>query len=230
MKKKLEAAAEAENVGQSEIVRSAINEYLQDTVETSKEELARIHEKIDETEREAQQHQKKAEERRERIEDLREREKELTRKMDKVAQLDTLADMLERIAKESIEEETSNTSQHQSLTKETSANYNVDEQEIIKRIYTEYPEIPESEFHHRELDESWSREWPDDYDYMLTRMARLTRWKGELCSHEVRHISQNYDVQPDELLKDASTHSDDLELAQGNSDFSRSSVICLIPL
>jgi len=45
MKKKMEAVAEAENIDQSELVRSAIDDYLQDAVTTPQEELARVHKK-----------------------------------------------------------------------------------------------------------------------------------------------------------------------------------------
>lgn len=218
MKKKMEAIAETENIDQSELVRSAIDDYIQDAETTPQEELARVHEKIDEAEREAKQHQEKAEEYHERIEELRSREQELTRQMEKVSQLDTLEDLFERIIRGSVEDETANISQHHSLAKDASANFDVDEQEILQRIYTEYPEIPESEFHHRELDDSWTREWPEEYDAILERVARLTRWRGETSTYQVHHIAEHYGIEDMEVLEDVSARYDDLQVSERDSD------------
>jgi len=218
MKKKMEAVAEAENIDQSELVRSAIDEYIQDATTTPQEELAHVREKIDEAEREAKQHQEKAEEYHEQIEELRSREQELTRQMEKVSQLDTLEDLLERIIRGSVEDDTMYISQHNPLAKDASANFDVDEQEILQRIYTEYPEVPESEFHHREIDESWSREWPEEYDEILDRVARLTHWRGETSTHQVHHIAEQYEVENIDVLEDVSTRFDELQVSQKDPD------------
>lgn len=214
----MEAVAEAENIDQSELVRSAIDDYLQDAETTPQEELARVHKKIDEAEHEAKQHQERAEEYREHIEELRSREQELTRQMEKVSQLDTLEDLLERIVRGSVEDDSTNISQHRSLTKDTSANFNVDTEEIIKRIYAEYPEVSESEFHHREIDESWTRKWPEEYDEILERVARLTHWRGETSKAQVFHIAEHYDVEDTDVLEDVSARFDGLQVSQRDAD------------
>lgn len=214
----MEAVAEAENIDQSELVRSAIDDYLQDAATTPQEELARVHEKIDEAERGAKRHQEQAEEYQEQIEELKSREQELTREMEKVSQLDTLEDLLERIVRGSVEDDTITISQHRSLTKDASANFEVDEQEIVRRIYAEYPEIPESGFHHREIDESWTRDWPEEYDEILERVARLTRWRGDTGTLHILHIAEHYGVEDMEVLEDVSARYDDLQVSQRDAD------------
>jgi len=141
----MEAVAEAENINQSELVRSAIDEYLQNASTTPQEELASVNEKIDEAEREAKEHRERAEEYDMQIEELRGREQELSKQLEKVSQLDSLEDLLERIVRRSVEDNTTNISQHQPLVKDTGANFDVDEQEVLQRIYTEYPEVPDSD-------------------------------------------------------------------------------------
>lgn len=218
MKKKMEAVAEAENINQSELVRSAIDEYLQNASTTPQEELARVNEKIDEAEREAKEHRESAEEYELQIEELRGREQELAKQLEKVSQLDSLEDLLERIVRRSVEDDEMNISQHQSLVKDTGANFDVDEQEILQRIYTEYPEVPESEFHHRELDQSWTREWPEEYDEILERVARLARWRDKTSTDHVIHIAEHYDVEDTDLLEDVSARYDDLQVSQRDAD------------
>ena len=92
------------------------------------------------------------------------------------------------------------------------------DQDISQRIYTEYPEVPESEFHHREIDESWSREWPEEYDEILERVARLTRWRGETSTSQVHHIAEHYEMEDMEVLEDVSARYDDLQVSQRDSD------------
>jgi len=92
------------------------------------------------------------------------------------------------------------------------------DQDISQRIYTEYPEVPESEFHHREIDESWSREWPEEYDEILDRVARLTHWRGETSTHQVHHIAEQYEVENIDVLEDVSTRFDELQVSQKDPD------------
>ncbi len=214
MKKTMEAVAKAEDISQSELVRMAIDEYLQDATTTPEEELAIIREDMSEAKHEAEQYQKKAKEQREQLEELKNREKELAEQIEQISELDTLDDLLKRVVQEAVEKDGGSISPYNTLVEDISAEFTIEGQELINRIYTEYPAVGITKFQQSEVSDSLSREWPEEYKDMLGRVARLTRWRGETTSSQVWHVADKYEMEADELVRDVSEESDDLDLTE----------------
>lgn len=202
LKAKLNATAEAEGRKKSEIIREVLWEYVKDVEDDLDAELAQVRERLDEIPEERTQHQEALEELEEEREELKKKEQRLAEKNNEISQTVSYEDSLDRIRDEALQKENASVSKHWTIIEDAATKHRRTESQVVQDLYEKRPVLVDAEFHDREIQPSWSREY-DDYDTALDTLKYRAEYDVgiyEKAEEIANHFDVEKNVQTDEIV------------------------------